>query len=78
MSHEQRAEQNNYFTNFTIDERSFKRDDPLLVKTVKELKDRANGVCAKLKIVEIPGDVEWAIEEYDGNEHVAEVHETWS
>jgi len=30
-----------------------------------------------LAIVEIPDDVEYTIEEYDGNEHVAEAHRTW-
>lgn len=39
--------------------------------------ERASGMCAKLKIVEIPDDVNWEIEEYDGNEWVAEVHRTW-
>jgi hypothetical protein len=31
-----------------------------------------------LKIVEVPADVEWVIDVYDGNEHVAEAHRTWS
>ena len=38
----------------------------------------ANGNHANLKIVEIPGDVKWHVEEYDGNEWVAEDHRTWS
>jgi hypothetical protein len=53
------------------------RDDPILVKVVRELDTDANGGHAKLKIVEIPGDVVWQVEEYDGNEWVAEVHRTW-
>jgi len=28
--------------------------------------------------VEIPDDVKWHIHEYDGLEHVAEDHRTWS
>ena len=32
----------------------------------------ANGDHAKLKIVEIPADVEWQIDEYDGTEWIAE------
>jgi hypothetical protein len=28
-------------------------------------------------VVTIPDDVAWTIEEYDGNEWVAEVHRTW-
>ena len=32
---------------------------------------------AELKIVEIPDDVNWYVEEYDGKEHVAELHRVW-
>ena len=34
-------------------------------------------MCSTLKIIEIPDDVDWIIEEYDGNEWVAEKHRTW-
>ena len=54
-----------------------KRDDPILVQVVKELKEEANGECAKLEIVEIPDNIEWEIEEYDGQELVSEKHRTW-
>jgi hypothetical protein len=59
-------------------DRDIARDDPYLVKIVKELGEAANGTHAKLKIVEIPGDVSWHIGEYDGNEWVAEDHRSWS
>jgi hypothetical protein len=32
---------------------------------------------ARLKIIEIPDDIEWHIEEYDGLEHIDENHRTW-
>ena len=54
------------------------RDDPYLVKVVRELGMSANGPHANLKIVVIPGDVSWHIGEYDGTEWVAEDHRTWS
>lgn len=54
------------------------RNDADLVAVVEELGKRASGKCADLKVVEIPDGVEWEIKEYDGNEHVAEVHRTWS
>ncbi len=54
------------------------RDDPYLVKVVKELGMSANGTHSNLKIVEVPGDVKWHIAEYDGAEWVAEDHRTWS
>ena len=54
------------------------RDDPILIQVVEELGDEASNRFSKLKIVEIPDDVQWEIEEYDGREWVAEVHRTWS
>ena len=55
------------------------RDDPRLVALVEKLGSEAvSGDDADLDIVEIPDDVKWQIEEYDGLEHVAEVHRTWS
>ena len=53
------------------------RDDPKLVEAVEQLGEKANGNYAKLKIVEIPADVEWDIQEYDGSEWIAEKHRTW-
>jgi hypothetical protein len=57
---------------------SLPRDHVELVKVVKELGKKANGACASLRIVTIPADVEWEIKEYDGSEHIAETHRTWS
>jgi hypothetical protein len=59
-------------------DRDIARDDPYLVKIVRDLGDGAGGGFAKLKIVEVPADVEWEIAEYDGVEWVAEKHRTWS
>jgi hypothetical protein len=53
------------------------RDDPDLIKTIEELKEKASGRFAKLKVVNIPNDIKWEIEEYDGLEWVAEKHRTW-
>jgi hypothetical protein len=58
--------------------RDVARDDPDLLAVVEELGDAASGRFAKLRIVEIPVDVEWSVEEYDGLEHIAEVHQTWA
>ena len=54
------------------------RHDPLLVECVEKLGKKAWGQHAELKVVEIPDGVEYSIEEYDGREHVAERHRTWS
>ena len=54
-----------------------KRTDSLLVEVVEELGERASGEYAKLKVVELPEDVQWSIRERDGNEWIAENHRTW-
>ena len=54
------------------------RADPDLVQVVEELGEESYDRYADLKIVEIPEDVDWYIHEYDGLEHVAERHRTWS
>ena len=53
------------------------RDNPLLVQVIEELGNAANGSCADIEIVEIPGDIEYTIDDYDGIETVHEVHRTW-
>ena len=57
--------------------RGIERNDPILVRVVEEMKEEANGRFAKLVIIEIPDDVEYEIEEYDGSEWVSEKHRTW-
>ena len=54
------------------------RSDPILVQVVEELGEASFGDYSELKIVEIPDDVHYSIEDYDGNEHIAELHSTWS
>lgn len=55
------------------------RCDPILVQVVEEMGAAANGMCAKLDVVDIPfnGPDGWEIEEYDGKEWVSETHRTW-
>lgn len=55
------------------------RDDPVLIRVVEELGGYdAGGQAAELKIVTIPADVDWIVQDYDGMEWVAERHRTWS
>lgn len=54
-----------------------KRDDKYLIEVIERLGDKARGGFAAPKIVEIPGNVKWIIEEFDGLEWVAEEHRTW-
>lgn len=53
------------------------RADPDLIAVIEEMGESANSWAADIHIVEIPDDVEWYIDEYDGLEHVAEAHRTW-
>jgi hypothetical protein len=58
-------------------DKNISRDDPVLVSLVQELGKASWGDHARLKIVRIPADVDWQIEDYDGVEWVAERHRTW-
>lgn len=53
------------------------RNDPDVIAVVEKMGKKANGYCAELNVVEIPDGIEYEIEEYDGNEHIAEKHRTW-
>jgi hypothetical protein len=47
------------------------------VQIVEELGQKADSIYSELGIVEVPDEVEWQIDEYDGAEWVAEKHRTW-
>ena len=72
------GEWNEWYRQHQIDNRPQDRTDPHLIQVVEELGESANGRCAELRVVEIPDGVEWEIDEYDGNEHIAEKHRSWS
>ncbi len=57
--------------------RDLERNDPNLVAVIEELGGAANGKFAELEVVEIPDEVEYEIEEYDGLEQIAEKHRIW-
>ena len=64
-----------------FNEGGIERNDPILVRVVEEMgaghRSGASGQYASLKVVEIPDGVEWEIDEYDGQEHIAQKHATW-
>ena len=78
MSMQERQAYNKAHSEQTVYPREIERHDPVLVQVVEEMGDAADGDHAELAVVEIPDDVEYIIEEYDGLEHVAEAHRTWS
>lgn len=83
MTQAERIAQNELHRSHALDSRPDDRSDSDLVRVVEELGVGGRGVGAggrhaSLKIVEIPDDVDWSIKEYDGSEHIAENHRTWS
>ena len=53
------------------------RHDGDLVAVVEELGRDASGILSRLAVIEIPDDVDYVVQEYDGLEWVAERHRTW-
>ena len=78
MTKDEKDAYNKAYRNTTFYDRDIARNDPLLIQVVEEMGEKANDRYSDLHIVEIPDDVEWQIEEYDGNEWIAEKHRTWS
>ena len=73
-----------YDHSYWIDERGvyiyasdLARNDPVLIQCIETLGDHANGPYSDIKIVEVPNDVDWYVDDYDGSEWVAERHRTW-
>lgn len=52
------------------------RDDENLIKYIEENEIKTNVTCS-LKIVQIPSNIDWKIEQNDGLEWVAEKHRIW-
>lgn len=77
MTMDQRRDSNAAHDAAQLTPREIPRDDADLIAVVEALGEAASGKFAALKVVEIPADVEWTIEEYDGREWVAEKHRTW-
>jgi hypothetical protein len=77
LSDKEREARHALYQRHALDSRPENRADPKLVQVVEELGEKANGACAELRVVEIPDGVEYEIDEYDGNEHIAETHRTW-
>jgi hypothetical protein len=55
----------------------YERDDADLIAAVESLGEESFGSCAQLKVVVIPDDIKYEIDEYDGIESVHEKHRSW-
>ena len=53
------------------------RTDEDLIAVIEELGTDVNGSFGNIRIVEIPDDVDWEIDDYDGMETIEEVHRSW-
>jgi hypothetical protein len=78
LTQEQRIAHNEAYSGTVLYDRDIPRDDPDLIAVVEELGGDASDKFAELKVVEIPDGVDYEINDYDGSEHIAEKHRTWS
>jgi len=53
------------------------RDDKNLIEVIEALGEKASKLYAELEIIDIPDDVDWEIDEYDGYETIHEKHCSW-
>jgi len=77
MSDEEKKISNKNYRERTLDLTQLPRTDETLIEVVTELGKEASDSYSNLIVIEIPDDVEWQVEEYDGYEHIAEKHRTW-
>lgn len=75
---EEAAASGGYVSRFGIEGRPSYRSDAIMLQVIEEMGPAADGECASISVIEIPDDVEWEVEEYDGREWVAEKHRVWS
>ena len=59
--------------NYTFNEWYIRRHDPILVEVVEELGEKSWGTNAELKVIEIPDNCHYQIDEYDGMESYPEI-----
>jgi len=53
------------------------REDKVLIEVIEELGEKASGFCGNLQIVEIPDDLDYVIDEYDGIETLHQKVQEW-
>lgn len=68
---------NENYEKYSLYLREEHREDPILIEVIEELGDKANGRFANLKVVEIPDDLNYVIDDYDGIETLHQDVETW-
>lgn len=74
LTDEQKKESNKKYSDASYDLSDLPRDDEIIIKIIETLWDEASSRFSKIKIVEIPDDIEWEISEYDWYETLCEKH----
>jgi len=77
LTDEEKKIEDKAYEKINLESRPEDRTDPLLIKVVEKLGNKASGTCASLKVIEIPDGIKWEITEYDGLEQVEEIHNSW-
>lgn len=67
---EDRKRSNELHSKLSLSPREIERTDPVLVQVIEELGDEANGMCAKLRVEDLPAGTAYRIDEYDGYESI--------
>jgi hypothetical protein len=65
-----------YLLDDNIDEKALRTHNDL-IELIETMGQNASGFHAKLKIVEIPDNISWYIDNYDGLERISEAHKSW-
>jgi hypothetical protein len=77
-SSDDKVKSNKICIDLTIASRPTNREDPDLIKAIESLgSEVASGCFADLKIVEIPDNITYLIEENGGKETIHEAHRIW-
>ncbi len=67
-------------SNFNIESSDYSeyRTHPDLIAAIEKIGTKeASGDMADLRIVDVPDDIDWFIDDYDGVETVHEAHRSW-
>ena len=69
----------NFYSNgeYVSMRRTDDRTNPHLIGVIEEMGEEADGNFASLEVIEIPDDVSWYIDDYDGMETIRENHRSW-
>ena len=76
-SEENKEEVNEIFVKYSFYLGKQNRKDPILIEVVEELGNKANGSVSNLRVVEIPDELDYVIDDYDGYETLHQKVKIW-